>query len=172
MIKNILFMLLISCFFVACSSGEQQDNQEEKVTDATEQNEKAPSQFGEPITQDGSMSYDDLLAKLAEVDSVNTKVSGTVSAVCKKKGCWMTIASENSDTEMRVKFKDYGFFVPKDIEGRKVIFEGKAYRDVTSVEELRHYAEDAGKSEEEIAAITEPEENYNFLASGVLLLDN
>ncbi len=48
---------------------------------------------------------------------------------------------------------------------------GYAFRDVTPVDELRHYAEDAGKSKEEIAAITQPKEEMKFLASGVILLD-
>lgn len=71
--------------------------------------------------------------------------------------------------DMRVRFKDYGFFVPLDSEGSEAIIEGIAYRDTVPVDELRHYAEDAGKSEEEIAAITEPEVNVRFLAHGVLL---
>ncbi len=83
----------------------------------------------------------------------------------------MTIASGNGGEEMMVKFKDYGFFVPKDIAGRKVVMEGYAFREVTPVDELRHYAEDEGLSTEEIEAITEPKEELKFLASGVLLLD-
>jgi hypothetical protein len=72
---------------------------------------------------------------------------------------------------MVVQFKDYGFFVPKDIAGRQVVIEGYAYRAVTPIEDLKHYAEDAGKSQEEIDAITEPKEELKFLASGVILLD-
>ena len=68
-----------------------------------------------------------------------------------------------------VKFKDYGFFMPKNIAGKEVIIDGKAYVSELSVEEQRHYAEDAGKSEEEIAAITEPKRTYSFEANGVLL---
>jgi hypothetical protein len=48
--------------------------------------------------------------------------------------------------------------------------DGYAYREVTSVEDLRHFAEDEGKSKEEIEAITEPREELKFMASGVLLL--
>jgi len=70
-----------------------------------------------------------------------------------------------------VKFKDYGFFVPKDIAGQEVIMEGKAYREVTAVDELRHLAQDAGKPQEEIEKITEPKVELKFMASGVLLLD-
>ena len=71
-----------------------------------------------------------------------------------------------------VKFYDYGFFVPKDISGKEVIVEGKAFKEVTPFDELRHYAEDAGKSADEIAAITEPKAEWKFEATGVLVLDN
>lgn len=158
MFKNILFGAFAIFLIAACSTKNTQT--------VANQN-----QFGEQITKKGSITYDELLNKLTKVDSLNTKVEGTVSAVCKKKGCWMTIVSKDSDQEMRVKFKDYGFFMPMDIEGRTVVFEGKAFKEMTSVADLRHYAEDAGKSKEEIEAITEPQADYNFLASGVLLLD-
>jgi len=88
------------------------------------------------------------------------------------KGCWINIVSEDAaKPSMFVKFKDYGFFMPKDIAGKEVIMEGYAFKEVTSVDELRHYAEDEGKSKEEIAAITEPVEELKFMASGVLLLN-
>ena len=160
MLKNILFAVVAICLINSCVSQSSMDTSGNN-----------DHQFGEPITQKGSISYGELLKKLSAVDSVNTKVTGTVSGVCKAKGCWMTIVSADTDEEMRVKVKDYGFFVPKDIEGKTVVFEGLAYRDVTSVADLRHLAEDVGKTKEEVEAITEPEEGYNFLASGVLLLD-
>ena len=81
----------------------------------------------------------------------------------------MTLSTNNNDA-MMVRFKDYGFFVPKDIGGKDVIIEGQAYATEVSVEELRHYAEDAGKSKEEIMAITEPEKQYAFLATGVRVI--
>ena len=45
----------------------------------------------------------------------------------------------------------------------------KAFVTEISVNELKHYAEDAGKSEEEIAEITEAEKTFAFEADGVLL---
>ena len=84
------------------------------------------------------------------------------------KGCWMKIKSEK-DTIL-VRFKDYGFFVPKDgIAGDKAIINGKLSIDTLSVTLLRHYAEDAGKSLEEVNKITEPEVSITFLADGVLI---
>ena len=55
------------------------------------------------------------------------------------------------------------------MEGKEAVFQGKAVKDVTDVDLLRHYAEDAGKSAEEIAAINEPETSWIFTADGVLI---
>ena len=68
-----------------------------------------------------------------------------------------------------VRFKDYGFFMPLDAAEKEVIVAGKAYVKETSVDELRHYAEDAGKTQEEIALITEPKKEFAFEANGVLM---
>ena len=69
-----------------------------------------------------------------------------------------------------VRFKDYGFFVPKNgIEGRNTIINGNLSIDTLSVAQLKHYAEDAGKSKKEISLITKPEFTISFLADGVLI---
>ena len=81
----------------------------------------------------------------------------------------MTLDLPDTNEDPMVKFKDYGFFVPKDIEGEEVIVEGIAFIEETSVEDLKHFAEDAGKSKEEIESITEPSKSPGFLAHGVLL---
>lgn len=128
--------------------------------------------FGEKITEEGAVAFGNMLSQMQGVDSMDFKVVGEVSAVCQAKGCWMTIAPGAEDgEEMIVQFEDYGFFVPKDIAGRRVVIDGYAYRAVTPVEDLKHLAEDAGKSQEEIDAINEPKEELKFLASGVILLD-
>ena len=138
--------------------------------EAIAQKSAKPQFFGEKIKTKGAASVDEVLVQLAKADSVKTKITGTVTAVCQMKGCWMNIVSDATGKEIFVQFKDDGFFMPKDISGREVIMDGYAYRDVTSVEELRHYAEDDGKSKEEIEAITEPKEELKFMANGVLLL--
>ena len=80
----------------------------------------------------------------------------------------MNLAIGNGET-MRVTFKDYGFFVPKDCSGKTAIVQGKAYMDTTTVEMLKEYAKDDGKSEEEIAKITAPEIEMVFEAEGVII---
>ena len=114
---------------------------------------------------------DDEFSKKIENNYEITNISGKIIDVCPKKGCWMNVKVD-SDT-LFVKFKDYGFFVPKSgVVGKKVLMTGKIFKDTISVERLKHYAEDAKKSVEEISLITEPEYKINMLASGVAIQDN
>ena len=71
--------------------------------------------------------------------------------------------------DIKVTFKDYGFFVPKDLDDQKVIVKGKGFLKEVSVDEQKHYAKDAGKSEKEIAAIDTPKKEYRFIATGVAI---
>ena len=127
--------------------------------------------FGAEITAENAISKDEMIAKyktLKEGDTIDVKFASTVNAVCKMKGCWMKI-DLGDETESTVKFKDYAFFVPMNSEERKVVVQGKAYVKEVPVAELQHLAQDAGKSEEEIAAITESKFTYSFMADGVLM---
>ncbi|WP_247233726.1 DUF4920 domain-containing protein [Telluribacter sp. SYSU D00476] len=129
---------------------------------------QAQEHFGKKISDKGAVTAAALPEKMGTKDALKTKVTGTVESVCQAKGCWMKVKMDNGET-MRVTFKDYGFFVPKDIAGKTVVFEGEAKKNVTPVSELRHYAEDAGKSKEEIAKITEPKHELAFVADGVIV---
>ena len=166
--KQIALILCLSLIIVSCK------NEEKKVIDQVEEMEMsepmAYASFGMEINDDGIVESSEIMEayKTMKVgDSMQVKTVGTIKEVCSKKGCWMKLDMGNEQI-VRVTFKDYGFFMPLDATG-DVIINGKAYVAETSVDDLRHYAEDAGKSAEEIAAITEPEKTYGFLADGVLL---
>lgn len=138
----------------------------------TIQEEEEIIHFGEEITPDDAISFETLVDIMREADSFTGKVRGRVSSVCQTKGCWMSVSSSSGKSEdsIFVQFEDYGFFMPFDLAGTEVVMAGEAYWEVTSVEELRHYAEDAGADAAEIAAITEPEHELKFMATGVVLL--
>lgn len=125
------------------------------------------SYYGEKI------SSTDLM-QLSNIDfnnkSAQTKLEGEIISTCPKKGCWIEMKIDDKD--VFVKFKDYGFFVPKSgMEGKKAIIQGLASIDTVSVKDLKHYAEDAGKSKSEIEKITSPEIKISFLAEGVIIKD-
>ena len=136
-----------------------------------EQNELAanePYKSGSEVNPEGAIPVEEMLIQLGNGTEMPAKVKGKVVDVCQKKGCWMELDKGDGST-IRVTFKDYGFFVPKDIQGREVVISGVAYVDTISVDDLRHYAEDAGKTKDEINAITEPETDVAFEADGVIV---
>lgn len=88
--------------------------------------------------------------------------------VCSKAGCWVNIDKGNGQTFM-VRFKDH-FTIPTETPvGTGAYLHGYAYRDTVSVEMLKHFAEDAGKSQEEIERIVMPEYKTGFEADGITL---
>ena len=124
--------------------------------------------FGDKISADGAKKAQTVPAALVGKEKAQLKVKGQVLKVCKMKGCRMTMDLGNNE-KMLIRFKDYGFFVPKDCNGKTAIIQGVAKKEVISVAQLRHYAKDAGKSEKEIKAINKPQKKYTFEASGVLI---
>ena len=161
--------LLIICVLVL-NSCKNKTGESEEVTKQVEQIEYAS--FGKEIMASDAVASSSMANHYKTMnvgDSINSKMIAKVNEVCQAKGCWMTLNLGDGD-EVMVKFKDYGFFVPKDIAGKEVIINGKAFVNEVSVDEQRHYAEDAGKTKEEIALITEPKKTYSFEADGVLLV--
>ncbi len=132
-------------------------------------NSKTYTSFGVEISDQPTHSFNTIydLAQNGEVN--NIVLEGEITQTCAKKGCWMDVKVSEQDTLM-VRFKDYGFFVPKQgVEGLRTVVKGKAKMDTISVEMLRHYAEDAGDSEEEILKIMEPKYVLEFIADGLLI---
>jgi hypothetical protein len=126
--------------------------------------------YGAKTTAKGAIEVPVMEEKLATADKFTGKVKGTIKEVCTKKGCWMKLETTEGEGIM-VKFKDYKFFMPQDIVGKEVVLDGVAKVTTTSVEELKHFAEDAGKSKEEIEKITEPKKEIEFMAKGVLVIN-
>jgi hypothetical protein len=156
--KKWIVIVFIFNLIIACNTSNE----------AGTNDENSLEYFGEEISKNDAIMAEDFFTSFTEGDSIEMKVSGIINEVCKKKGCWMSM-SIGEDEEMMVRFKDYGFFVPLNADGRMTTVEGWAYKEVLGVAELKHYAFDADQTEEEIAAITEPEVSYTFMAKGVII---
>ena len=156
------FAFLLICFFALTSC--------KKETISTNSSSDYAI-FGDSISADKAISSEDMLVqydKLKPGDTLNVKFKSNIKNVCQKKGCWMTIELP-SGKEAFVKFKDYAFFVPKNAQKVEVIVNGKAFVSIESVEELKHYAKDEGKSQAAIDSIVATKTNYSFMADGVLI---
>lgn len=130
------------------------------------------SNFGEKVTADKPISVQQLVMILRNKQEgekkVDVKLKGEVTDVCTAEGCWIKIKS--GDSKMMVKMKDHKFLVPVVLNGKTIVIDGIAEEKITSVEMLKHYAEDAGKSKDEIAAITQPKKEITIQAKGILVL--
>ena len=145
-----IFFVFIALVFLSCSTKEHQF-------------------FGMEIEDKVTHSYTTVF-ELAQSGAVeNVILEGVITQTCAKKGCWMNVKMAEGDT-MMVRFKDYGFFVPVEgAEDLRTVMHGTAKMDTISVDLLRHYAEDAGETEDEIMQITEPRFVLEFIADGVLI---
>ncbi len=124
--------------------------------------------YGATVSENAkTLSAKKLQKKLKKSKKVeNVVVKGKVKEVCKAEGCWLTLETDNGD-RFFVKNKDHAFLVPLALEGKMVEIEGSAEMKTTSVKELKHFAEDAKKSQAEIDAITKPKDEVRFSATGI-----
>lgn len=167
---RITFCLLTISLLVIFSSCCNQEDKKEQGSDHETAVAPASStgNFGDDITTDDAISAANLPELLKDKESVEVKLTGDVAAVCQMSGCWVDISLPN-DEILHVTFKDDGFLLPKDAAGKTAVIEGIATYEEIPVDMLKHMAEDEGKSQKEIDAITEPKLEYTFVAKGVIL---
>lgn len=126
--------------------------------------------YGDTIEVKGALALDSLKQQVLANGPKKVKVYGKVHSTCQNKGCWMKVYLPDGKETMHVMFKDYGFFVPlAGMENKLSVLEGEAYLDTVSIDDLKHFAEDAHKSKAEIDAIKEPKIELSFTASGVAI---
>lgn len=169
--KKILFTLTFAIVLIGCKNEDSKELpiNEPSVSEKVESSSKYHA-IGDAISDEEVLSSEELLEKYKNLkvgDTLNLKFAGQVKEVCQKKGCWMKV--DLGDQDAMVTFKDYGFFMPKDLQDKEVIMAGKAYIEEMSVEDQRHYAEDGGATPKEALAITEPKKTFSFKAHGVLI---
>lgn len=167
--------LIYSVLFSVCSTAVAFSQEGESIKVAPpEGNALVGDYYGTDVakvSQEQAISVEKLESKLGTINKVeNIAVKGVVTNVCPKKGCWLTIKTEDG-AAFFVKMKDYAFFVPTALKGKNVILEGVAEKKVTSIEDLKHYAKDAKKTKAEIDAITAPKEEISFLADGIKVVN-
>jgi hypothetical protein len=161
---RILAFIFIAAVLVSCNSGN------DKTSSAAPPHPQKEGVFGAEISGKDPVSGEELIQMMNNSDSVYVTFKSEILAACQVSGCWMDLDLGN-EQQIKVTFKDYEFFIPLESKGKTATIEGYAKKEVIPVDLLRHYAEDDGKSQEEIDAITEPEMAYVFEAVGVIIED-
>lgn len=153
MIKQVLAVALASFVFAGVHASEVVRLSEPVAT--TDTTETFGSVLDEAVP----------LVALVDVGAGNVgetvRVEARVSQVCRKKGCFFVAV--DGDTTVRVSFKDYGFFVPTDVSGKRVMFVGEVVEKELTPEQAEHFAEDMG----EASAAVAPAKTYEIVATAV-----
>jgi hypothetical protein len=157
---SIIFLLFVT---FSC-----QDAQHNTGHQKTAQTLPSTGTFGKEVSYDQAIAADQVAGLFNASDTVAVRVFGHISASCKHTGCWMDFDLGNNNA-LHVTFIDESFTIPLDAAGKNAVAEGIAIRELIPVEKLQNYAREDGKSEAEIAAITEPTYAYEFIANGVLI---
>jgi hypothetical protein len=125
--------------------------------------------YGLVSEEKNALAPDELNSKLTN-GNFEGQVKGKVVEVCKAEGCWIRL-QKNDGSSMMVRAKDHAFLMPENIVGKTVLVEGNAVVVEVKEEMRKHYAEDAGKSKDEIEKIKGSEKDVQFAAKGVKVLN-
>jgi len=127
------------------------------------------SKFGKEVAVNKAIDVNEMANTMGTKESAEVNVKAEVVEVCKAEGCWIKVKTANGN--MMVKMKDHAFLVPLALNGKQIAITGTAVNKVTTVAQLKHYAEDAGKSKAEIDAIKEDKKEILIQAKGIEVLN-
>jgi hypothetical protein len=126
---------------------------------------QAPRVYGAPLTLEEAIPLSQVLAAPERYAEEPVLLQGRLTDLCQRKGCWTVL--QDGDAVVRVRFRDYGFFLPKDALGSVALVEGVASVRELSEREARHLeAESRGGDP---ARIEGPQREVGIVASGVRL---
>lgn len=148
-------------------------NQSGKTTDTATlyDSSKKEMKYGVAFDTAHALAPNDMMAQFVQNKSFSGLVSGNITDVCQHGGCWANLDCGDGK-KLFVKFRqanDNEFAIEKGATGRGIIAHGVAYYDTTTVEDLKKAALEDGKSEADVAKITQPEIEICFKADGAYL---
>jgi hypothetical protein len=153
--KITLSVILLLCivFLFGCGSGQPEDAGQWYG-------------YGAEITKpETKLAVSYAVEHLTEYADETVVIEGVIKQVCQSRGCWMVI--EEGGKSIRVRFADYGFFVPWESAGKPVIVEGALSIETVSEERARHWAEEAGDPDINPEDIHGDQEVVIIMATGV-----
>lgn len=122
--------------------------------------------FGAGLTLEAATPLAEVVRTPERFADAPVLLHGRISDVCQKKGCWVVL--RDGGEQVRVRFHDYGFFLPTDASGSEAWVEGRVKVEVLSKKMARHYASESSDGDPD--AITGPQREVGFTATGVRIV--
>ena len=129
--------------------------------------------LGKGITLNKTVKISTILAKPDEWLGKKVLVEGQIVDVCKKRGCWMELASDKEYQTIKIKVKDGEIVFPLEARGKKALAEGTVEKIELTMEQtikyLKHRAEEEGK-EFDPESVKEPLVFYRIKGTGARII--
>ena len=162
------YLLVLFIFgFTSVALAQQKSTQDEVISlsnpvETTEEYEVYGSEFD---VSEQPLSLKGLLSKSSIYENKQVVAKGKIKQVCQKKGCFFMLS--DGQNEARITFKDYGFFIPTNTAGKKVVLKGTFNVQELSEKKAKHYAKDAGEDPDNIEG---PQKEYSLVATSVKIM--
>jgi hypothetical protein len=114
----------------------------------------------------------ELLADPAEYLDETVRVRGPVVGVCKKRGCWMELASDAEFQSIQIKVEDGEIVFPLEILGNVAIAEGVFTALPLTLEQTRNYLKHETECQGgtfDVDSVKEPMTLYRIQGTGALV---
>ena len=139
---SMLTCLLATVFFLSPDAPADDDvvrlSEPEKETETYED-------FGAVLPEnETARSLGAAISQLDELAGESVVIETEIQQVCQKKGCFFI--ARDGQAVARVRFQDYGFFIPTDSAGKTVKLAGTLRRVELAPEQAAHFAEDLGQA--------------------------
>ena len=106
--------------------------------------------FGAGVSLTETTKISDILSQPEKYVGQKVLVEGRVVDVCKKRGCWMEIASDKEFQTIKVKVNDGEIVFPLEGKGHQTLVEGTVEKLEISkeqmIKQMKHHAEESGKT--------------------------
>lgn len=125
--------------------------------------------FGQSISSKDTILVSALMNNPEKFIGKDVLVKGMITNVCKKRGCWMDLASDKEFQKVTIKVNDGEIVFPIEAKGKTAIAQGKFEVIELSKEQalkyLQHQADEQGKTFDP-KSVTAPIKIYRIKGSG------
>jgi hypothetical protein len=128
--------------------------------------------YGEPLSGSDTIKISVLMADPDTYVGKTVRIEGQITGVCEKRGCWMSLASDEESQELRIKVDDGVLVFPMEAKGKRAIAEGEFTKiEMTMEQTLAYKKQHAEEHDEEFdpSTVTEPMTYYQIKATGAVI---